>query len=135
MGHEVLLIFADPVHPDEFLDLVEELGGVRRPDPWTNARLSREDRHVWVTVAPDGVPEFEPEDLVEYERKLGGPMLASVELSISGTEGGDAVAMEIIEAAAGRWRTVIDNDHGAVYTIEELRGFSPERLPFGGRRP
>ncbi|MEU6038229.1 hypothetical protein ABZ801_22740 [Actinomadura sp. NPDC047616] len=134
MGHEVLLIFADPVHPEEFLDLVEELGGVRRPDRWTNGRLSRGDRHVWVTVAPDSAPEFEPEDLVEYEKKLGAPMLALVELSISSTEGSDAVAMELIEAAARRWRTVVDNDHGEVFSVDELRGIPPERLPFAGRR-
>ncbi|WP_030177445.1 hypothetical protein [Spirillospora albida] len=134
MASDVLLVFADPVHPDEFVDLIEELGGVRRPDRSTGARLSREDRHVWVYVAPGTVVEPEPEDLAEYEKRLGGPMLTSVVLSISRTEGSDAVAMEIIEAAAARWRMLIDNDHGDVFTVEELRRYPLDRLPFAGRR-
>jgi hypothetical protein len=130
--YEVLLIFADRVHPDEFLDLVEELGGVRPFEP-RDGLLSRERRHVWVTVPPSTPSFFEVGDLEEYERKMGGPMLTWAQLSISRTKGSDAVAMELIDAAARRWRMVVDNDRGKVSSVEELRGFPLDRLPFNGR--
>ncbi|GAA3972856.1 hypothetical protein GCM10023085_64100 [Actinomadura viridis] len=132
MAYEVILVFADSVHPEEFLDLIEELGGVRRPDEWTSGRLSRERRHVWVTVAPSPDLEFEPEDLEEYERKLGAPMRAAVILSISTTKGSDAVAMEIFEAAARRWRTILDDNYGRYFSVDELRRYPLDRLPFNG---
>lgn len=134
MASEVLLIFADPVRPEEFLDLIEELGGMRHPDRWTSGLLSREGRSVWVQVAPRNEVGFDPGDLVGYERKFGAPMLAWVVLSISRTEGGNAVAMEIIEAADRGWRMLIDNNQGDVFFAEEVRGIPAERLPFAGRR-
>jgi hypothetical protein len=128
----VLVIFADPVQPDEFLDLVEEVGGERTPDHWANGRLSRGWQHVWVTVPPDCNPYFEPEDLEQYEKKMGAPMLTWAQLAISSAKGSNALAMELIDAAARRWRLIVDNDHGGVFSVEELRAFPPDRLPFGG---
>lgn len=59
-------------------------------------------------------------------------MRAAVILSISMTKGSDAVAMEIFEAAARRWRTILDDNYCRYFSVEELRRYPPDRLPFNG---
>ncbi|MQY03900.1 hypothetical protein [Actinomadura macrotermitis] len=127
MSRDLILLFADPVEPDEFLDLVEELGGVRRPDEWTGGRLSRGDDHVQVSVAPDG--GFAPDDeyYALYELWLGAPMQAWALLALSTSAGSQALGLELIEAAARRWRTVVDDNHGELYTVDEWRALVTAR--------
>lgn len=131
MAEEIFLIFSDPVDEDEFLDLVVELGGVRLGE-YEDARLSRERKHVWITTNEENIPGMEPEDALVYEAKLGRPPRREVILSISGTKGSDHVAMEIIEAAARRWQLIVDNNHGGLYTVDELHAYADATgtLPF-----
>lgn len=130
MAEEIFLIFGDSVDEDEFLDLLVELGGVRL-DEDEDARLSRDKKHVWVTTDEQKILDIEPEDVEAYETKLGARARREVILSISSTKGSDRVAMEIIEAAARRWRLIVDNNLGGLFTVEELRALADSTgLPF-----
>ncbi|TDE26551.1 hypothetical protein [Actinomadura sp. 6K520] len=133
MSSKILLISAEQPDPETFLDLIEDLGGERRPSEWVNGHIRRGDAHIWVTVDPDSVPEVEVEHWLEHEEKLGVTPHGVVELRMSGGVRADAIAMEVIEAAAGRWRLIVDDDHGGLHSVEELREYPEGRLPFGGR--
>ncbi|MFG2085535.1 hypothetical protein [Spirillospora sp. NPDC048824] len=133
MGSTILLISAEQPDPETFLDLIDDLGGERRPNEWVNGHIRRDDAHIWVTVDPDSVPEIEAEHRLEYEEKLGVTPHGVVEVRMSGGVRADAIAMEIIEAAARRWRLIVDDDHGGLHTVAELRGYPEGKLPFGGK--
>jgi hypothetical protein len=129
MSDEIFLVFYDPVEPERFLDLVEEIGGERRPDEWTGAILSDEDRHVWVFVDNISVASIEPDDREEYESKLGAPVRAQVVLDISSTEGSDRLALKLIDSAAERWNLLVDNCWGTTYTVPELHDLAATAPP------
>jgi hypothetical protein len=131
VSSKILLISVERPDPEAFLDLVEDLGGERRPSEWVNGHIGRDGGHVWVTVDPESVPEIEVEHWLEHEAKLGATPHGVVELRMSGAAA-DAIAMEIIEAASRRWKLIVDDDHGGLHTVEELRGLPARRLPFGG---
>lgn len=133
MASKILLISAEQPDPEAFLGLIEDLGGQRRPNEWVNGHIRRDDAHIWVTADPDSVPEIEVEYWLEHEEKLGVTPHGVVELRMSGGVRADALAMEIIEAAARRWRLIVDDDHGGLHTVEELREYPVGKLPFGGK--
>lgn len=127
---EIILVLADRVDPEEFLDLIVGLGGVRQ-DEYEEGRLSRGNKHVWVTTDERKIPPIEPAEHAAYEAKLGAPARQQVILAISSTAGSDQVALEIIEAAARRWRLIVDNNLGGLYTVAELRALADSPgLPF-----
>lgn len=130
MSHTVTMMFATAVGPAAFRELIRELGGEADPDVGTDARLSRGSDHVWVygphdltgedDLEEDAEEEAEYED-AEYERLLGGPIVAGVTLELSRSPGSPRLALEIVEAAAARgWRFVVDTGHGEL-TLEALR--------------
>jgi hypothetical protein len=129
----LILVFADYLDPAAFLGVVEELGGDRHPDEWTDGRLCKYGGVVWVTVDPEFLPELEVEHWLEYEQKLGVPARSLVEFLLSSDSASHAVAMDIINAAAKRWHLIVDDDHGGLHTVEELRQRPVDRLPFGGK--
>lgn len=132
MGSLVLLVFADPVDPEGFIDVVENLGGDRRPAEFTDAHLGRDGAHIWVEADADKQPEIAIDDWFAHEEKLGAPPRGSVVLNLSGGPS-DALAMEIIESAARRWRFIVDNADGGLFTVDELRAFPQDRIPFKGK--
>ncbi|HEY8480369.1 MAG TPA: hypothetical protein VIL71_11105 [Spirillospora sp.] len=83
-----------------------------------------------MTVDPGLVPEVEAEHRLEREEKLGVTPRGVVELQMSGGVQADALAMEVIEAAARRWHVVVGDDHGGLHTVAELCKW--DRFPFGG---
>jgi len=118
----VALIFADEVEPRDFLELVGSLGGEVHPEDGIEARLSRGRRHVWVITADSGALEpIDPEEAPEYEERLGAPPRSKVVLDMSDEPGADRLAFEIVDAAAARWRLVVDDNVEFVRTVDELR--------------
>ena len=59
----------------------------------------------------------------EYALKLGNRPRADVTLELLRSGGSPALAMEVVEAAAGKWgRLVVDNGEGSgVFTVDELQ--------------
>lgn len=125
MSPIIILVFADPVPPTTFHDFIHTLGGLRDAAVPTRLRLSRGRDHVWVD-GPEGetVGGSDVELEAEYELKLGNRPRADVTLELSRSGGSPALAMEVVEAAAGKWGSmVVDNgEEGGVFTVEELRG-------------
>lgn len=59
----------------------------------------------------------------EYALKLGNRPRADVTLELLRSGGSPALAMEVVEAAAGKWGgLVVDNGEGSgVFTVDELQ--------------
>lgn len=121
MSEPVILIFAEDVDQEGLREVVESLGGVRDPDPYRDARLSRGECHVWVFSREDLQDTLEPDQVKAYQARLGGPVGGQVVLEMSNAAGSELLAQELIEAVAHRWHVVVDNNIGVVFTVEELR--------------
>lgn len=121
MSQIVVLVFACAVEPQEFHDLVRGLGGETDPGAAASVRLSQSADHVWV-YGPEGESiGDDPDTDAMYERVLGGPAAADVTLDLSRSPGSPRLAMDIVEAAARRWRLAVDNTEGEVLTVDQLR--------------
>lgn len=118
MSKSLRLVFSEEVDTEQLLDVVVALGGVRHPDEWVQGRLSRGSRHVWIYADPE---DLEASELNELEDKLGGAIGTRVILNLSWEERTDQVALELVEAAAQRWRVAVDNLDDRVFTVDELR--------------
>lgn len=105
-GDVVELLFGVSVDPEEFLDVVVALGGDRHPDERTDGQLSRGSRTVWIFIDPDEEPD--PDQIFFAEERLGGPLGSRVIIDCSKVGGSDRLALEVIEAAAGRWPLLVD---------------------------
>jgi hypothetical protein len=121
MPEPVILIFAERVDQEGFRDVVESLNGVRDPDPYLGARLSRGKCHVWAYTREDQQDTLEPDQVAAYQARLGGPVGGQVVLDMSDAPGSERLVLELIEAVARRWHVVVDNNIGVVFTVEELR--------------
>lgn len=79
--------------------------------------------HIWV-YGPDDISEdeeYDPDEDIEYEQLLGGPIAVDVSLDISRSPDSPGMALEVIEAAAaGGLRLVVDNGDGPI-TLDTLR--------------
>lgn len=116
----VLLLLADAVTPVELRELIQELGGEADPEMGADARLSRGWDHIWV-YGPEYEKVEDPEEDLEVERLLGGPIAAEISLNPSNSSGSPRLALEIIEAAAARgWRFVVDNGDD-ILTLDTVR--------------
>lgn len=108
MSSIIILVFADPVPPTTSHDSIHTLGGVRDAAVPTRLRLSRDRDHIWV-YGPEGETvggsNVELED--EYELKLENRLRADVTLELSRSGGSPALAIEVVEAAAGKWGAVV----------------------------
>ncbi|GLZ08933.1 hypothetical protein Acsp03_63990 [Actinomadura sp. NBRC 104412] len=131
MGSKILLVSDTVIDPERFLDVIERMGGLRRPTEWYNGQLSRGQAHVSVLVDPDLVPDVDVEQWVRYDEKLGATARSLVALELAGPS--EALAMEVVEAASEHWHLIVDDDHGRLFTIDELRAYPPSKLPFKGR--
>lgn len=123
MSYSITLAFANSISPAQLRELVESLGGETDPDKPAGAILSRGRDQVWVSGPDedDEVWEYDPEDDIEYEQLLGGPIADYVSLAISRSPGSPRLAMELIEAAAAHgWRLIVDNGYGPM-TLDALR--------------
>lgn len=122
MSHTITLSFANAITPAELREIVEGLGGGADPVAEDGACLSSESGHVWAyVIADDDDEEFDPEEDAEYERLLGGPIVAEVSMGITRAPDSPRLALEIIEAVAARgWRLVVDNGCGPM-TLDTLR--------------
>lgn len=120
MSVTITLSFANTVSPAELRDLIQSLGGEADPEMGADARLSRGRDHVWVYGPDYGDEEYDPDEDVEYERLLGGPIACEVRLHLSRSPASPRLALEIIEAATARgWRLVVDNEYGPM-TLDTL---------------
>lgn len=128
MSESIGLVFSEKIDLERFLDVVVALGGVRHPDEWVQGRLTRGDRHVWIYNADPG--DLEPSELDALEGKLGEAIGTRVILNLSREEGTDRVALELVEAAARRWRVVVDNLVDRVFTVDELRDREKSEEPY-----
>lgn len=125
MSNTVTLMLADAIGSAEFREMIQHLGGEIDPNTGTDARLSRGSDHVWMygpDDLSDGDLEEDTELDAEYERILGGPVIAGVTLEISRSSGSPLLALEIIEFMTVRgWRLVVDNGEDEALTVDQLR--------------
>jgi hypothetical protein len=121
MPEQVILLFAEKVDQEGFREVAESLGGVRDPDPNTGARLSRGECHVWAFTREDLQNTIEPDEVEVYKTRLGGPVGGQVVLEMSDAPGSERLALELIEALERRWKLVVDNNVGVLFTVEQLR--------------
>lgn len=122
----ILVVFSTRQAVEDFLDVVESLGGTAQPHERPVAQLSRGDSHVWVySVEPDEASE-EAEVAVQ-ESQLGESPDSEIILEFPVERGSKLLALELIEAAYRRWNLVVDNLHSqddvsvTVLTMEEVR--------------
>jgi hypothetical protein len=120
MADAITLIFADNPSDEEFLELVERLGGERHVSETIDGLLQRDQAAVWVALKETYLPVLEDEEITRYEARLGAPVGRQVMLEMLRAEGSDRIALELIEEAARRWHFVIDNGWGEVFTPAEL---------------
>jgi hypothetical protein len=120
MADAITLIFADDPSDEEFLEVVERLGGERHVSETIDGLLRRDPATVWVSLKEKYLPVLDDEEIARYEAKLGAPVARQVMLEMLRAEGSDRVALDIVEEAAKRWRFVIDNGWGEVFTLDEL---------------
>jgi len=124
MATAVILVFGEPVEPGEFHDAMRALGAVHDPETPERLRISRGQDHVWI-YGPEGESVEDPEADAEYEEKLGVPPQGDVTLELSRSPGSPELAREIVEAAARRWKVIVDNEHDGLFTPAELRDHPP----------
>lgn len=121
MSQIVILVFGSAVEPQEFHDMVLGMGGETDPRIAASVRLSQGSSHVWV-YGPEGESiGDDPEVEATYEQVLGGPVAADVTLHLSRSAHSPRLAMDIVEAAAQRWRLAVDNTEDEVLTVDQLR--------------
>jgi hypothetical protein len=123
MGDSVHLLCADPVGPDDLVELAEAQGGVPyQNDDAFHAAVWRSADYVWArAVAAEPRVELGTWWSRECAEHLGAPVRGMVELAMPRERGADRLALEVIEAAAERWNCVVVDCWDLVSTAVEVR--------------
>ncbi|MGK5558884.1 hypothetical protein ACSNOI_45515 [Actinomadura kijaniata] len=122
MADAVGLVLADNPADEEVLQLVAEADGDVLPDEFTDGLLEKGEGTVWISVRSEYQVHREEEELISYQKKLGAPVMRQLLLNISRGRGSEELAFDFILRAASRWRLLVDNGWGDVYTPDELVG-------------
>ena len=104
MPDAISLVFEGLRDPEDFLDLLVAMGGLKHPDQWTDGQLQRE------------------------------PGTVCALLTLSRQTGSEPIARDIIHEAARKWNFLVDNHYGTVYTIDEFRAWEATDPPVLVRR-
>jgi hypothetical protein len=122
MGDGVHLVCADPITPDDLVELATALGGgpYQSSDAF-DAALWRDEDHVWARSAPERLAELGTWWSTECAEHLGAPARGIVELAMPRERGADRLALEVIEAAAERWTCVVTDCWDVISTPDGLR--------------
>lgn len=138
MAQTVQLIFAAPVRPEEIRALVEAMGGVPSPHSGrpNDTSLERDRGRVWVGTHPVDEVSADAGLLHAYAQALGAWPRSRVELEVSRQPGSERLAVDIVLAAAGRWRLIIQDFANMIITLRQFQArltrphgelFLPER--------
>jgi hypothetical protein len=118
VSEPIALVSSVHITPDELIAFAREVGATVTPNDPFLARLSRQDRHVWIAISDEAYDEATLED---YTQALGAPPAAIVVLEVSWTQGSMDLAAEFIAQFAQRWPAVVDTLRGwnaPVYSVD-----------------
>lgn len=134
MSEPFTLCTSTVVTPEEFEEVLKEMGATLLNPSRREWVISDGEKHVWVFLGESLEPkEYEDDPLVPVVRaRLGGPPRTEVEMEVSRTEGSEHLAVEFACRCAERWPCVVDDCGDNVYTADDLRrlrdrgkGFEP----------
>ncbi len=133
MGSKTVeVISSEQIPADEFYEWLRPLGVVdnrlmpdRIYDFSVHVMHPGEERqdHVWFDAPrPSSGPEHGgPKAVERYTQLLGAPPRSWISIIYGKTPGSTHLAMQIVLRVGEQWNSVVDNDHGSVFTIPELR--------------
>jgi hypothetical protein len=126
------LVSSGAIKGQEFLEVVQEVGGVIEDTDALQGRISQGERHVWVALDNGLLNEYEADEVELIRQKLGGRPQSCILLDVSRTAGSERLALEFACACAERWPCVLYNLLDKVISAPDLlrlRKTEKEDLP------
>jgi hypothetical protein len=123
MSNNAVLLSTHQLTREELFEVME---GMRQPgtdiDPEDvlDARISRDDKYIWVFLYDAGVEELPEEDMPHIDEVLGGIPQSVVEIEISRQPGSEGLAVEFACLFAERWPCVVSSLSGKIISRQEL---------------
>ena len=128
------------ISSDEYTDWLHQLNAVMRPDGTYDARLSKDVRHVWISLLNEEwfemtIAEFEdqPEVLVNICQLLGGEPRSAIVLIANGVRGSQILAVQFAALCAERYPCVVEQAAGhAIFPAHEVLSLRDAGMGFDG---
>ena len=125
MSEPVALITNEVIEPGEFRAFLQQEGATLAPDNSFDGRISAGDKHVWIALDNSSLRYYdEDEELADELRTLtellGDKPRTNIVLEISRTEGSEQLAINFACEFAKRWKCVVDDLRGKIYSSKEL---------------
>jgi len=125
---------------DEYTDWLHQLNAVITPDSPEDARLSKDVRHVWISLLNEEwfdmtLAEFadQPEVLANIRQLLGGEPQSAVVLIANGVVGSKILAVEFAALCADHYPCVVLQAVGdVVYSRQKLFKYRDAGMGFDG---
>jgi hypothetical protein len=120
VSDSAVLVFGSRVSPEQFLELVAELGGEVKPDEWDAARLCRDGICVWIYTDPPGSFPDGEQFVAESSRLLGTRPFSVVTVEVPRAATAEWIAVDLVLAAAERWHFIVLDFAGGMLTLDEF---------------
>jgi hypothetical protein len=125
---------------DEYTDWLHQLNAVITPDSPEDARLSKDVRHVWISLLDEEwfdmtLAEFadQPEVLAKICQLLGGEPQSAIVLIANGVRGSKILAVQFAALCAEHYPCVVLQTVGnVVYSREKLFKYRDAGMGFDG---
>lgn len=119
MPEPVSLISSADIKQEEFFTFLKQLGTVLHPDNVYDARLSRGNLHVWITLDNSELKKIEVDETKRITQQLAGMPRTHILLDVSKTPGSQQLAIEFACKFAEQWPCVV-YDLGKIYSVQDL---------------
>jgi hypothetical protein len=130
------------ISQDEYNSWLHQLNAVMKPDTdgTYDARLSKDTRHVWVSLLDEEwfemyMAEFEdePEVLEEIRQIIGGEPGSAIVLDANNAEGSQILVVQFAALCAERYPCVVYQTAGqALYTAQDVLQLRDAGMSFDG---
>jgi hypothetical protein len=120
MSEPIAVYSSNKLSNDDLLSFLKDIGASiidTPPDSIAQARMSDDDKHIWIYLDQEHVPNEFTEDIPRVMAKLGQEPMSRFVIEISRTKGSVNLAINLLTKFCQIWPCVIYDDE--VCTLDE----------------